>query len=143
MAVHQIERLSDYVRFMQEDPRETDILFKELLIGVTNFFRDSEAFEVLKEKAIRRLFERRSPDQPIRIWVPGCATGEEAYSIAITCRDVMDGIKKEFQVQVFATDIDNEAIETARQGLYPASISVDMSQVVLDRHFTKEDSFRR
>jgi two-component system CheB/CheR fusion protein len=97
----------------------------------------------LKEKAIPRLFERRSPDQPIRIWVPGCATGEEAYSIAITCRDVMDGIKKEFQVQVFATDIDNEAIETARQGLYPASISVDMSQVVLDRHFTKEDSFRK
>ncbi len=143
MAVHQIERLSDYVRYMQEDPRETDILFKELLIGVTNFFRDSEAFEVLKEKAIPRLFERRSPDQPIRIWVPGCATGEEAYSIAITCRDVMDGIKKEFQVQVFATDIDNEAIETARQGLYPASISVDMSQVVLNRHFTKEDSFRK
>lgn len=143
MAVHQITRLSDYVRYVQSEPGELDTLFKELLIGVTSFFRDKEAFEVLREKAIPKLLERRPQDQPIRIWVPGCATGEEAYSIAILCREVMDDVRKEFNVQVFATDIDNDAVETARQGLYPASISVDVPPGVLDRHFTKEDSSHR
>ncbi len=143
MALHRITKLSDYVRYLQEDPREADTLFKELLIGVTSFFRDKDAFDVLKEKAITKLFEQRSPDQTIRIWVPGCATGEEAYSIAMLCRDVMKRMSQEFSVQVFATDIDNDGIETARLGLYPASISVDVPQEVLDRYFTKEDSFHR
>lgn len=143
MAVHQITRLSDYVRFMQTDPRETDTLFKELLIGVTSFFRDKEAFEVLKEKAISKVFEQRTTEQPIRIWVPGCATGEEAYSIAMLCREAMATLNREFCVQVFATDIDNDAIETARQGLYPASISVDVPQETLERYFAKEDNVHR
>lgn len=141
MAVHQIERLSDYVRYLQQDPREGDILFKELLIGVTGFFRDREAFDALKEKALTKLFERRPAERAIRIWVPGCATGEEAYSIAILCRDIMDRLKQDFNVQVFATDIDSKAVETARHGRYPASISVDVPQELLDRHFTSEDGF--
>ncbi len=143
MAVHQITRLSDYVRYLQLDPRETDILFKELLIGVTNFFRDRDAFDILREEAIAKLFEQRSSDQPIRIWVPGCATGEEAYTIAILCREVMDRIRTEFNVQIFATDIDNDAIETARLGIYPASISVDVAPEALDRYFAIENNVHR
>ncbi len=143
MAVHQLTRLSDYVRYMQEEPREADTLFKDLLIGVTSFFRDAEAFEALKEKAISQLFATRSPDQPVRIWVAGCATGEEAYGIAMMCRDVMDGIKRRFNVQIFATDIDNDAVAIARQGIYPASISVDIPPEFLSRFFTKDETLYR
>ena len=143
MAVHQITKLSDYVRYLQEDHRELETLFKELIIGVTNFFRDKDAFDALKEKVIPRLFEQRPMNQPVRIWIPGCATGEEAYSIAMLCRDFMDSRKKEYDVQIFATDIGGDGIETARQGLYPENISVDVPHDVLERHFKKEDSFFR
>lgn len=143
MAVHQIGKMSDYVRYIQDDPRELDILFKELLIGVTNFFRDKEAFDILKNKVIKKLFERQSRDRIIRIWVPGCATGEESYSIAMLCYDVMSNMKANFNVQIFATDIDNGAIETARQGLYPSSISADVSPEYLERYFNKEESFHK
>jgi len=143
MAVNQISGLSAYVRYMQDDPREAVILFKELLIGVTNFFRDKEAFEALRDKAIPRLFENRSPDNPLRIWVPGCSTGEEAYSIAILCQDFMGTEGKNLSVQMFATDIDNAAIESARLGLYPNSIAVDVPSDYLARFFAREDgSFR-
>ncbi len=143
MAVNRIAELSRYVRFVQEQPGEADNLFKDLLIGVTNFFRDKEAFEVLKEKVIPKLFENRSADRPIRIWVPGCATGEEAYTIAILCRDFIDNLKKRFSVQIFATDLNNDAIETARAGAYPESISTDVPAEFLGRYFTKEGAFFR
>ena len=143
MAVNQINRLSDYVRYMQDDPREAVILFKELLIGVTNFFRDKEAFEALRDKAIPKLFENRSPDNPVRIWVPGCATGEEAYSIAMLCQDFIRTTGRNQAVQIFATDIDSDAIEAARVGLYPHSIAVDVPPDYLERFFKREDgSFR-
>jgi len=143
MAVNQISGLPAYVRYMQDDPREAVILFKELLIGVTNFFRDKEAFEALRNKAIPRLFENRSPDNPLRIWVPGCSTGEEAYSIAILCQDFMGTAGKNLSVQMFATDIDNAAIESARLGLYSNSIAVDVPPDYLARFFAREDgSFR-
>jgi two-component system CheB/CheR fusion protein len=140
MAVNQITRLSDYVRYMQDDPREAGILFKALLIGVTNFFRDKEAFESLRDKAIPQLFENRSSDNPLRIWVPGCATGEEAYSMAMLCQDAIRTTGKNQSVQVFATDIDGDAIEVARLGLYPGSISVDVPPAQLERYFKREDS---
>jgi two-component system, chemotaxis family, CheB/CheR fusion protein len=140
MAVNQINRLSDYVRYMQDEPREANILFKELLIGVTNFFRDKDAFEALRDKAIPHLFENRSPDNPVRIWVPGCATGEEAYSIAILCQDAVRFTGRNHTIQIFATDIDSDAIETARVGLYPDSISVDVPPEYLERFFKREDS---
>ena len=143
MAVNQITRLSDYVRYVQDDPREAGILFKELLIGVTNFFRDKEAFESLRDKAIPQLFENRSPDNPVRIWVPGCATGEEAYSIAVLCQDFDRTTGRNHAVQIFATDIDSDAIEAARLGLYPESIAVDVPLEYLEGFFTREDgSFR-
>jgi len=128
---------------MEADPREAVVLFKELLIGVTNFFRDKEAFEALRDKAIPKLFENRSPDDPARIWVPGCATGEEAYSIAILCQDFIRTIGKNQSFQIFATDIDSDAIETARVGLYPDNMAVDIGLEYLERFFKREDgSFR-
>ncbi len=143
MAVNRITELSRYVRYMQEQPSEADNLFKDLLIGVTNFFRDKEAFSVLREKAIPKMFQDRSADRPIRIWVPGCATGEEAYTIAILCQDFMDSLSTRFSVQIFATDLNNEAIETARLGNYPESISTDVPSEFLERYFTKEVDFYR
>lgn len=138
MTVNQIERLTDYVRYLQHNPLEVQTLFKELLIGVSNFFRDKEAFDALKEKIIPALFKNRSME-PVRVWVPGCATGEEAYSIAILLREQMELLNQEVKVQVFATDIDSTAIEVARSGVYPISIAADVSPERLRRFFTKTD----
>jgi two-component system, chemotaxis family, CheB/CheR fusion protein len=143
MAINDIANMSGYLRHLQVHPPEAQTLFRELLIGVTNFFRDPEAFEVLKEKVIPQVLENRKGDSPVRIWVPGCATGEEAYSIAISFRERMDSLKKEFRFQVFATDIDAGAIETARAGLYPKSIGVDVPTEILGRYFEHLDGSYR
>jgi two-component system, chemotaxis family, CheB/CheR fusion protein len=143
MAINRIANMSGYLRHLQEYPPEAQTLFRELLIGVTNFFRNPEAFEVMKEKVIPQILEKRKGDNPVRIWVPGCATGEEAYSIAISFRESMDRLKKEISVQVFATDIDGRAIETARTGLYPKSIGVDVPAEILRRYFEQEDASYR
>ncbi|MFH0823569.1 MAG: CheR family methyltransferase, partial [Pseudomonadota bacterium] len=140
MAVNRIGEMSLYLRHLQDYPPEAQTLFKELLIGVTNFFRDPDAFEILRDKVIREILENRKPANPVRIWVAGCSTGEEAYSIAILLRECMDGLKREFSVQLFATDIDTGAIETARSGLYPKSIAADVPAEILTRHFQKEES---
>ena len=138
MAVNQIVRQADYIRFLQAYPKEVDHLFKELLIGVTNFFRDKDAFGVIKETALPQLFESHPVNQPVRIWVPGCATGEEAYSLAILCRAVMLEQKKERVVQIFATDIDPAAINSARVGLYHQGIAVDVPAPWLECYFEGE-----
>ena len=138
MAVHQIERLDEYVRHLQQTPAEVEALFRDLLIGVTNFFRDPEAFAALKEQVIPRLFAGKDAGAVIRVWVPGCSTGEEAYSIAILLQEHMDLLKQSFKVQVFATDIDRQAIDQARTGLYPASIAADISAERLARFFAQE-----
>ena len=143
MAVNRITELSRYVRYVQDQPGEAHNLFKDLLIGVTNFFRDKEAFAALREKVIPNLFANRNTDLPIRIWVPGCATGEEPYTVAILCRDFLHGLKNGFLVQIFATDLNNEAIETARLGDYPESISTDVPAEFLERYFTKEGGLYR
>jgi two-component system CheB/CheR fusion protein len=139
MAVNQIGALDGYVRYLRQNPLEVETLFRELLITVTNFFRDPEAFQALEEQVIPRLLER-PPDQPVRVWVPGCATGEEAYSIAVLLRERMERMKMSFSVQVFATDIDSEAIETARAGVYPDGIAADISAERLSRFFTQQNS---
>jgi two-component system CheB/CheR fusion protein len=145
MAVNQIERLERYVRYLQQTPLEVETLFKELLIGVTNFFRDPEAFAVVQEKALPNLLANKAPGAAIRVWAPGCSTGEEAYSWAILLRERLDELKKEYKVQVFATDIDSEAIEKARAGIYPDSIAADVSPERLQRFFThnQDDSHYR
>lgn len=140
MAVHRIDELEDYLRRIQENPREADQLHKELLIGVTSFFRDIEAFEALKEIVLPGIFKDRTPGMPIRVWVPGTSTGEEAYSLAILIRDYMDRQGKDNQVQIFATDIDMDAIEYSRQGIYPQSIAPDVPGDYLERYFTPKDS---
>ena len=138
MAVHQIERLNEYVRHLQQTPAEVEALFRDLLIGVTNFFRDPEAFAALKEQVIPRLCADKDAGAAIRVWVPGCSTGEEAYSIAILLQEHMELLKQSFKVQVFATDIDRQAIEQARTGVYPASIAADISPERLSQFFVLE-----
>lgn len=138
MGINKIETMEEYLRFAQESPDEVQALFQDMLIGVTSFFRDSEAFEVLEKKIIPKLFEKTEPDQPIRVWIPGCSTGEEAYSIAMLIKEKQNLLKLNHQIQVFATDIDSKAISTARKGVYPAGIAADISPERLAYFFTVE-----
>ena len=138
MAIHQIGTTGDYLRYLQQNPDEVAALFRDLLIGVTNFFRDPEAFKVLEEKIIPRLFADKPAGALIRVWVPGCSTGEEAYSIAILLQEHLETLKRGFKAQVFATDIDSQAIVTARAGVYPASIAADITPERMTRFFVAE-----
>jgi two-component system CheB/CheR fusion protein len=136
MAVLNAGTLEDYIAKLEDDPAEILVLFRELLIRVTSFFRDQETFQVLADKVIPRLFEGKMADATVRVWVPGCATGEEAYSLAILLREHMDSLPASPKVQVFATDIDDLAIETARLGRYPTALLEGMSEPRLRRFFT-------
>lgn len=138
MAVHQIARLDLYVRYLQQNPAEVEVLFQDLLIGVTNFFRDPEAFTALKEKVIPQLFAGKPAGSVIRVWSVGCSTGEEAYSLAILFQEHLDLLKETFKVQVFATDIDKRAIDVARAGIYPAGIAADITPERLVRFFSHD-----
>jgi two-component system CheB/CheR fusion protein len=138
LAVHQIETFDGYVKYVQQTPTEVEALFRDLLIGVTSFFRDPEAFKTLEEEAIPKLFADKPADATIRVWSPGCSTGEEAYSLAILLQEHLESLAQSYKVQVFATDIDSRAVDTARAGLYPASIAADVSPVRLARFFTPE-----
>lgn len=140
MSVSQLDTVPSYIRFLQENPVEIENLFKELLIGVTNFFRDPESFVELK-KVLSKLVTNKPENGRIRIWVPGCSTGEEAYSIAIILRECMDELKKYLTVQIFATDIDSSAIDKARVGTY-TGIAGDVTKERLNRFFNLDgDSF--
>ena len=138
MAIGQIERMDLYHRFLEENPAEVEALFRDLLIGVTHFFRDPEAFEALQNKVVPDLFQQRGPGEAIRVWVCGCSTGEEAYSLAILLHEHLESLKQACKVQIFATDIDPRAIETARAGKFPASIAADVSAERLARFFFKK-----
>jgi two-component system, chemotaxis family, CheB/CheR fusion protein len=140
MGVHNLADMDAYARYLAENPAEGQILFKELLINVTSFFRDKEAFEALNREALPRLFANKPETHIFRIWVPGCASGEEAYSLAMLFSEYMDGIKQEFKLQIYATDIDDDAIASARAGTYPANIAIDVSPERLRRFFAKEES---
>jgi two-component system CheB/CheR fusion protein len=138
MAVHQIKRLAGYVKFLQQTPHEVEALFRDLLIGVTNFFRDPPAFAALETTIIPRLFADKLPGSPVRVWICGCSTGEEAYSIAILLQEYMETLKQNFMIQLFATDIDKQAIDQARKGFFPGSITTDITPERLARFFTLE-----
>ncbi|MBU1107661.1 MAG: PAS domain-containing protein [Candidatus Riflebacteria bacterium] len=142
MAVQQIETIDNYVNYLQRSPDEVEALFYDMLIGVTNFFRDSEAFEFLEKKIIPKLFAGKPENAVIRVWSPGCSTGEEAYSIAILLMEHMDKLKQRNTVQLFATDIDSRAIAKAREGIYPAGIAADISPERLAKFFTAEPDGR-
>ncbi|MDY7540695.1 chemotaxis protein CheB [Undibacterium sp. 5I1] len=138
MAVHQINDIDSYVKYLQKTPPEAVALFRDLLIGVTNFFRDPDVFEVLEHEIIPRLFADKPPGAVIRVWSTGCSTGEEAYSIAILLQERIEKLKQNYSVQVFATDIDSRAIAIARAGLYPISIAADISPERLAHYFSLE-----
>ncbi len=147
MNVHQINNINQYVRYLQENSHEIDLLFKELLIGVTSFFREPDAFAALKDNVISQLLKTKKGGDPIRVWVVGCSTGEEAYSIAIVLKECLDDLKPRgnynSKIQIYATDIDKDAIDLARQGIYPSNIAADVSPERLQRFFTKEDDHYR
>ena len=135
MAVHEIDTIDEYILFLQRNPAEVDALFNDLLIGVTSFFRDPEAFKVLEEQIIPKLFANRPSGSTIRIWSPGCSTGEEAYSLAILLQEHLDVLKQNVKVQIFGTDIDARAINVARSGTYAPSVAADLSPARLGRFF--------
>lgn len=143
MAVHQIGDISEYLKHLRQNDLEIEALFKDMLITVTNFFRDPEAFIVLEKKVIPKILADKGADSAVRVWVPGCATGEEAYSVAILLAEGMDRLGVHPTVQIFATDIDHDAVECARQAVYPDSIAADVSSTRLKHFFTKEDSSYR
>ena len=144
-GVHQIGNIQHYVRFLQENPQEREILFKEFLIGVTSFFRDRPVWEMLREKTLPSLLNELPDGYMLRAWVPGCSTGEEAYSLAIIFEEALEKVKrnKNLRLQIFATDIDLDAIDKARKGIFPPNIASDVSPERLNRFFIAEnDSFR-
>ncbi len=142
MAIHQIDKIATYARFLRENPGERDLLFHELLIGVTSFFRDPQAWDSMRDTVIPSLVMERPARTTIRAWVAGCSTGEEAYSLAIVFREAMEMHHKgqDITLQIFATDIDRDAIEKARQGFFPPNIANDISPERLGRFFTEEGS---
>ncbi|MBD3373550.1 PAS domain-containing protein [candidate division KSB1 bacterium] len=143
MNVHRIKEPGEYSRFLKENSKELNALFQELLISVTSFFRDPESFVFLAENILPKLLKQLNDGDNLRVWVPGCATGEEAYSLAILLDEQLWKINRLFEIQIFATDLDHKAIETARSGLYPQGITADVSAERLNRYFSQEDgSFR-
>ncbi|MDA3897510.1 MAG: PAS domain-containing protein [Desulfobacteraceae bacterium] len=138
LAINQIETSEEYVKYLRQTPKEVEALFRDLLIGVTNFFRDPSAFKAIEEQVIPKIFAGKPPGSMVRVWSTGCSTGEEAYSIAILMQEHLEVLKKGFKVQIFATDIDNHAIATARAGRYPASIAADISPERLARFFSAD-----
>ena len=140
MSQHCIEDTEAYARYLRENPDEIHALFRELLINVTSFFRDAEAFSVLKSEILPQLCKDKPDEYVFRVWVAGCATGEEAYSIAILLRELMDAFHQNFKVQIYSTDLDEDAIAIARAGFYPPNITQDVTEDRLRRFFTKEDA---
>ncbi len=142
MSLHQIETIALYARYLRENPQELDLLFKELLIGVTNFFRDQAVWDQLIKEALPALFAEYPAGRELRAWVTACSTGEEAYSLAMAFKEALDHIKPHgrFTLQIFATDLDEDAISLARLGLYSANIKADVSPKCLTRYFAKEAS---
>jgi len=145
MGIHKIEKISAYVRFLQENPKEAGLLFKELMIGVTGFFRDKLVWEKLKDAVLPSLIMNQQSGSILRAWIPGCSTGEEAYSLAIVFKEALEktNLHEGISMQIFATDLDNEVVETARKGLFSENIAADVSRDRLKRFFVKsEDGYR-
>ena len=145
MGLHQLAVMDDYIRYLRENPSEIEILSKELLIGVTRFFRDPESWEALLGKALSDLILSRPAGSMLRIWVVGCSTGEEAYSMVIMLQEHLEKLGRagEIQFQIFATDTEREAIDIARMGRYPINIEADVSTERLEKFFIKENGTYR
>ena len=140
MGLHQLAKLGQYVHYLRDNPPELELLFKELLIGVTNFFRDPAAWEQLRDEVLPQLLADRSARPALRAWVTGCSTGEEAYTLAMIFKEALDQLKpkRNYTLQIFASDIDGEAVNKARLGSYPAAIAASVTPERLRRFFVEE-----
>ncbi len=138
MSVNQVEKMEDYINFLYQNPREVQTLYKELLIGVTRFFRDQEAFTLLQEKIIPEIVSGKAEGETIRVWVAGCSTGEEAYSLAILFREHLQSVNANNEVKIFATDVDSDALETASMGQYPENIAADLTNDRFQHYFVRK-----
>jgi two-component system CheB/CheR fusion protein len=142
MTANHIPELRDYVKFMESYQREQTILYRELLIGVTNFFRDPKAFEIIAKTHLPALM-RKVSERLLRFWVAGCSTGEEAYTLAMVCRECQHRLELNLDIKIFATDVDSDAIQYAGNGIYPESIAADLPSAYLSKYFMRrEDSFQ-
>jgi two-component system, chemotaxis family, CheB/CheR fusion protein len=145
MGLHHLAKIADYVRYLQGNPQELDLLFKELLIGVTSFFRDPAVWDRLKEHVLPSLMQAHVQGGVLRAWVAGCSTGEEAYSLAMVFREALEAVNAGTQpapkctLVIFATDLDSEAIDRARTGIYPTNIAADVSEERLRRFFSEDE----
>jgi two-component system CheB/CheR fusion protein len=140
MALHKIEKLTDYIKFVQSSADELRLLYKDMLISVTSFFRDHDPVDTLTQTIFPRLMERKETGAHIRIWVPACSTGEEAYSIAICLLEYLGDRAPDYRLQIFGTDVDENSIQHARRGVYPENIGLDVSAERLQRFFIKKES---
>jgi two-component system CheB/CheR fusion protein len=138
MALHKLDAVADYIALLRDDPAEAEQLYGDILIRVTGFFRDPEVFEALQHDVLPRIVEDRTDANPVRVWVPGCATGEEVYSLAMVFAEVTEKLGG-CPIQIFGTDLSEEALDRARSGIYPETISADVSPERLRRFFTKVD----
>jgi len=142
MGIHQISSIGNYVQYLRDNSNELDLLFKELLIGVTSFFRDPDVWEQLKTEVLPGLLKDHPATEPLRVWIPACSTGEDAFSLAIIFREVLEQQKGKYnaKIQIFATDLDSDAIERARVGRYSEAIEAEISAERLSRFFTKSET---
>lgn len=141
MSLFEITSLEDYIEYLQKSDKERRTLFKEFLISVTSFFRDPEAFEFIQTHVVPMLLEDRDRRDQVRIWVPGCATGEEAYSLAILFQEYMERTGRFTDVKIFATDLDRDALERAGQGVFPESVMADIPMTLLKDYFVKQGDY--
>ncbi|MBV8100788.1 MAG: PAS domain-containing protein [Verrucomicrobia bacterium] len=139
MVVHRIDDVDDYFTFLKRNTEEVDALFREMLIHVTGFFREPETFDVLQTAVLPRLLEKRGQNDPIRIWLPGCSTGEEAYSLAIIVTEFFDNHSESPAIQIFATDVSDRVLEIARKGVFDANIESAITKDRLRRFFSKNE----
>jgi two-component system, chemotaxis family, CheB/CheR fusion protein len=140
MVINQINNINDYIEYLSIHPNELQALFNDMLIGVTSFFREPETFKLLQEKVYPELLKIRNPKMPLRVWIPGCSTGEEVYSVAISLQEFLDSnAKSDATFQPFGTDLSDRNIERARQGIYPKTIEATVSGERLRRFFIKSN----
>ena len=140
MVINHIEKMENYTKFLRTHPNELEALYNDMLIGVTSFFRETETFEALKETVFPSLVKNRQPKEPIRVWIPACSTGEEAYSFAIAIQEYLEeNSATDLQVQIFGTDVNEKNIEKARQGIYPPTIETDVNEKRI-KHFFKSSN---
>ncbi|MGB9979198.1 CheR family methyltransferase [Methanobacterium sp.] len=139
MHVHQLDSLNEYYNYIEKHPNEINTLFNDLLINVTSFFRDSNAFDIFEKELISEVLDKKVSGDTVRIWIPGCATGEEVYSVAVIIYEYMEKSGKHLKVRIFGTDIDDNAILTARSSVYPCKIAEDITSERLNKFFIKKD----